>query len=125
MMANPHRGQVTLKAGEQTYTLSLSVNALCALEDHLGRPIFMVILDMEAMGKNPLTLRIGLVRSVLWATLQDHHPDTDIDAAGEIIAAASVEDVMRAVMVAVASAMPTLAPGGKKGKAARPRAAEG
>lgn len=105
-MANPHRGQVPLVAGEATYTLSMSINAMCALEDHLGRPIGEIMLEMYAVQANPARLSVKLPRAVLWAALQDHHSEIDEAGAGEVMDHVGVVPALAAVTKAMSLAFP-------------------
>lgn len=92
-MANPHRGQVTLQAGDTAYTLSFSVNALCVLEEELDMPVAKVATAMN----DPETVRLSLIRAVVWGALQDHHPEIDLAAAGSIASEAGIAATMEAV----------------------------
>lgn len=126
MMANPHRGQVPLVAGEATYTLSMSINAMCALEDHLQRPIGEIMLEMYAVQANPGRLSMKLPRAVLWAALQDHHGEIDEAGAGNIIGEAGVAAAMAAVTRAMTLAFPAKETRkGKEGAEIRPPKATG
>jgi hypothetical protein len=93
-MANPHRGEVELKAGDQTYTLVFTINAVCELEGALNKGINEIVADMA---------RVSTIRAVLWAGLQELHP-MDLKAAGAIMheagAAATAEAVNRAMSLA-------------------------
>lgn len=72
-MANPHKGEVAFKAGDENYTLSFSANALCELEDMLG----VGVNDIGAMLADPAKIRMKQMRTVFHAGLLDHHPDMD------------------------------------------------
>lgn len=103
-MANVHKGDVTLRAGERSYTLRFSIDALCVLEDACGGK---GIVALSAELSDPSTLRLGLLRKVLWAGLRDHHPEIDEKAAGEIIPeAGGLAVVMAAVNTAFELAFP-------------------
>jgi len=99
-MANPHRGEVSLKAGDTTYTLSLSANAICELEDHTGRDIGDIASSLNG------NVAMKLVRALVWAALQDHHPDMDIKGAGRVITEAGMPACMEAIGVAFQRAFP-------------------
>lgn len=101
-MANSHRGSVALQAGDRAYTMSFSVNALCELEDHLGQPVAKIAAGMN----NPEDVRLTTVRALVWAGLRDHHPETDMKAAGEIASEAGIPACMDAVGKAFALAFP-------------------
>lgn len=119
-MANPHRGQVPLVAGEATYTLSMSINAMCALEAHLGRPMGAVMTDILAMHGDPSRMSLTLLRAVMWAALLDHH-SVDETKAGEVLGEAGLATALAGVTQAFTLAFPTK----KAGADARPPAAAG
>lgn len=83
-MANPHKGEVAFKAGDATYTLRFSIDALCSLEDITGKGIIALSNELS----NAERLSVTLLRQVLWAGLQEHHKGLDLKEAGELIAAA-------------------------------------
>jgi hypothetical protein len=101
-MANPHRGQVALQAGERAYALSFSVNAICELEDALGQPVNQIARGMET----PDQVRMSTIRALLWAALRDHHEDVGLKQAGEIATEAGVPAVMEAIGEAFRLAFP-------------------
>lgn len=107
-MANRERGEVTLAAHNQTYTLRLTTNACCELEDRLARAGEVVherrLLHATKDGPSttiPVTrprllddvvagVFRGSVRDLrwlLWAALQDKHSDTvpTPERAGDLI----------------------------------------
>lgn len=117
-MANPNRGEVTLTVGDQEYTLSFSINAICELEDVLDAPVAKI-----ADGLNDAsTVRMSMVRTVIWAALRDHHEDVSIKEAGLIATAAGIPAVMDAIGKAFSLAFPDASEA--KGKANPPNAAK-
>lgn len=94
-MANPHRGEVAFKAGEANYILVYSTNAICELEEALGKGLNAIVADME---------RLSTVRAILWAGLRSRQPDITMAGAGEIIdlcgVAAATEVIGRALNAA-------------------------
>lgn len=120
MVANPHRGQVSLVAGEATYTLSMSINAMCALEAHLGRPMGAVMTDILAMHGDPSRMSLTLLRAVLWAALRDHH-SVDEAKAGEVMGEVGLPSALAGVTQAFTLAFPAK----KAGADVRPPAATG
>lgn len=100
-MANAVRGQVSLKAGDTIYTLCLSANAMCSLEEHTGRDIGDIASSLNEKG-----VSMVLVRSLIWAALQDHHSDIDIKGAGNIITEAGMSACMEAIGLAFQRAFP-------------------
>jgi len=107
-MANPHRGEVAL--GD--HTLVFSINAICDLEDALGRSITEIGTEMET------GLSMRTLRAVIWAGLQERHPGTSEKQAGDIISEVGVPAAGEAVSAAFAAAFPQAEAEGKK---ARPR----
>lgn len=105
-MANPHLGEVPLVAGDETYKVSLSLNAMCELEDAFGKPLLEVIGDLEAAQADPTKLRLSTVRTLVWGALQDHHPDVDVKQAGIIAGHAGLPVVMEAIVTAIHLAFP-------------------
>ena len=65
-MANPERGEVDLIAGDKTYTLVLSTNALCAMEKRMGKSYGQIL--NAIMG-----LDVTSLRAMTHAVLQRHH----------------------------------------------------
>lgn len=118
-MPNPHRGEVSFVAGEQTYTLSFSVNSICSLEDELGEGWDAIASQLRS------TPRVKTVRAVLWAGLLDKHEGLEIEDAGRIMTEAGVAETMEAVGRALIAAFP--APKEEKAAGSRPtkRAAAG
>lgn len=68
-MANKERGEVRLAAGDDTYTLKLTINACCELEERSGKYFDDVVAAANAGS-------LIYVRWLLWATLQEHHAKT-------------------------------------------------
>lgn len=101
-MANPHRGQVALHAGDDTYTLSFSVNAICALEEALDMPVAKI----GGMLDDPDKMRMALMRTVVWAALQDHHDALSEKDAGLVISAAGIGPTMAKIGEAFQLAFP-------------------
>lgn len=107
-MSNPHRGEVELKAGDQTYTLVLDINAICELEELLGKSVAEIGRDMG---------RIVYMRAVLWAGLKARHPVT-LEEAGKILQQAGVPTAAVKMREAMALAFP---PNSAKGTARNPQ----
>ena len=107
-MANLHRGEVELKAGEKVYTLVFTINSVCDLESALNKGVNEIVADMA---------RISTIRAVLWAGLQERHP-MDIKAAGAIMHEAGAATTAEAVNRAMSLAFP---PAGAKGGGENPR----
>lgn len=101
-MANPHRGEVAFSTEDgATYTLKFSVDALCALEEAVGKGIVAISIELS----DPEKLSMGLLRKVLWAGLRHHHPDVDVKAAGElIVGTGGIEGVIPVISEALEAA---------------------
>ncbi len=115
-MANPFRGKVTLKAGDEQYEVSFSINAVCEIEEHFGKPIAEVGKMMQAGD----AFEMKTLRFVLWAGLQDNHDDLTIKDAGNIASNAGIEECGVAISKAFELAFPQPKAGGAKGNS-RPR----
>ena len=79
-MANPNRGGVAVRVGDDEWTFSFSINALCELEDLLDKTmpqIFASLSDEENM-------RMSDVRALVWAALLDHHEGISLKEAGDV-----------------------------------------
>lgn len=101
-MANPLRGSVPLQVSERAYTLSFSVNALCELEAELGAPIAQIAERLN----DEKNISMATVRAVVWAGLQDHHPEVDIKGAGLVVTEAGIPPCMEAIGKAFSLAFP-------------------
>ncbi|MFA5897932.1 MAG: GTA-gp10 family protein [Hyphomicrobium sp.] len=73
---NPHKGEVALMAGEKTYVLRLSINAIAEIEDLMGEGIEAIIRKTD---------RVGTLRAILWGALREHHSELSLFDAGDII----------------------------------------
>lgn len=101
---NRTKGTVQFSAGDQSYTLSYTTNALCILETDLGDAIWTAF-------ESPDKMRISTMRTVFWAGLQEHHPSITKDAAGRVMDALGIPRVLALVMDAVTIAFPEAKPG--------------
>ncbi len=90
-MANQERGELGVTVEGKRYTLRPDFNALCELEDLIGKTFTETALDMSQGRPNS-----GL-RSVIWCLLQDKHAaeiKTLKDAGFWIVKAGGAEVVM-------------------------------
>jgi len=120
-MANPHLGEVPLDIDGTTYKISLSLNAMCELEEEFGRPLLAVISDLEAAQADPTKLEVKTLRALVWGALQDHHPEISIKEAGILAGRAGLPVIMGKLMEAIQLAFPAVT----GGKSANPRKAKG
>lgn len=102
-MGNPHKGEVELKAGDSTYTLRYSIDAICRLEAQIGKPFGKIAMDMT----DDNTASVTLARALLHAALFDRHPEITVEKAGELISeCGGVVAVMNKVSEAIVLAFP-------------------
>lgn len=80
-MANKFKGDISFDVNGKSYTMRFSANALCELEDATGMGINALLAQLS----DPASMRLKMVRAVLWAGLRDHHSDVTLHQAGEII----------------------------------------
>lgn len=121
---NPHKGNVELKAGDKTYVLRYSVDALCSLEARVGKNFVVIFAEMI----NPAKISITLMREVLFAGLSETHPDMTLKEAGDLIVpAGGIMPVMKIVNTAFGTAFPQEASGTPRppNRAARRRTGTG
>lgn len=121
---NPHKGDVALQAGNASYTLRFSIDALCHLELTTGQPFTAAAVRMA----QPSTATMTLARHLLHAALLEHHPEISLKEAGEIIpAAGGLGPVTVLVFEAFRRAFPTPEASGtaRPTRAARRRAGTG
>jgi hypothetical protein len=115
-MANPHKGEVALEAGERTYTLRLSINAIAEIEDLLDTGFGELVSRLGA-GEQ---FRLGTLRVVLWGGLRKHHKGLSLDDAGEIIGEAGIAATTEAISKAIALGFPEFAAGSENPQTASP-----
>lgn len=108
-MGNSITGEVDFPVGDKTYRLRLSINQLIEVEDITG----LGIMQLAILFANAATLKARDVRAVLWGALREHHPEVDLLAAGEIMAAARLQPTIEHVGRALEAAFPK-AEGDKK-----------
>lgn len=90
-MANRERGEMTLVAGAQSFTLRLTTNTCCELEERSGKSF------EEQLALWNTQRRATAFRWLVWAALQDQHADvakTPADV-GPIIDACDEAELVR------------------------------
>lgn len=102
-MANPHRGGVAVRVGDDEWTFSFSVNALCSLEDHLDKPVTQIVASLGDQDN----LRISDVRAIVWAALLDHHDGITLREAGDVASKVGTLICLEKVGKALDLAFPT------------------
>lgn len=116
-MGNPHKGEVTFEAGGATYTMRLSVDALCSLEEITGKSIMVLAEELS----DPERMTLSRVRQVMAASLREHHPDLSLQDAGElIIAAGGLTAMVGKIGEAFAAAFPEGQAGSGRGRPQKP-----
>lgn len=101
-MSNIHKGQVAFKAGDESYTLSFSANALVELEEATGKSVQ----ELSAEFGDPAQFRMKNLRFAFWAGLLDHHPETDMEKAKRILSRVQALEAVSLVTRAFAAAFP-------------------
>ncbi|MDP3853617.1 hypothetical protein [Phenylobacterium sp.] len=81
-------------------TLLFDINTLCMLEDKLNISAGEIA---ELAGPG---MRLGFLRTLLWAGLHEHHGDLDLKAVGLLIHGAGVEVTAAKVIEALVKAFP-------------------
>lgn len=87
---NPHKGEVELRVGAETFTIRLAANALVIAEDLLDKGVS----EIADMLSDATAFRLGTARALLFAGLREHHPNLSLDDAGEIIGAIGIPAVV-------------------------------
>jgi hypothetical protein len=119
-MANPLKGEVELVAGDKSYVLKFSVDAICSLEERLDKGFPAIAVDLQ----QPHKLTISLVRQLLHASLNEAHPEITLKEAGElIIPAGGMVVVLDKVSAAISAAFP--APAEARGTSRPPKRLKG
>ncbi len=113
-MANPNRGGVAVRVGDDEWVFSFSINALCELEDLLDKPVAQIV---AALGDAD-NMRISDVRAMVWAALLDHQDGLSLKAAGDVASKIGTLVCLEKVGKALELAFPTKA-------AKNPRKAKG
>lgn len=68
-MANKHKGEVSFAADGKTYTLSLSINAMCEMDDAFG--VDDALGSLMSTGK----ATVKQLRTIFFVALRHHHPE--------------------------------------------------
>lgn len=83
MAMNRLTGETTFQVEGRTYTLKLTSNALCLLEDQFSTPTQRVSW-LEILNRG-MTGHWRELRGVLWASLRKHHPSITFEQAGDLM----------------------------------------
>lgn len=115
-MANAEVGQVPFTLGEgkgaKSFVLQYSVDALCALETLLNKDVTAIGTDLQEAIENK-TVRLGFVRSLLWAGLRENQPAfvdpvAGLRAAGELLREPGADKAMEQLATAFRLAFPNV-----------------
>lgn len=96
-MANPHRGETSVEIGGKVYTLRLTTNELCQVEELLDRDVAVLMSQLA---------RFSTVRALFWAATRERHPELTLKDVGELMHEHRVGAFMKAVSDAMAAAFP-------------------
>jgi hypothetical protein len=118
-MMNPLRGEAKLESGGETYTLALTVNAICSIEAMLDRTFGSVAAELG----DPDAVRIGTIRAVLAGMLEENHPNMGLMAAGKLIGEAGLDSAVQTIGACIKAAFPE--PGNKQPGKTKAKAATG
>lgn len=105
-MANELNGEVTFPVGDVTYTLRLDIERIIGLEDQVDLSCGEIVERLRGR------VKIGFLRTVLAAALEEHHPKLAKGEVAKMIATVGVLGSAVAAITAIAAAFP------------KPRAAE-
>jgi hypothetical protein len=100
-MGNPHKGELSFEVDGKSYKLSFSANALCELEDALGKSLDEIISAMQS-GK----VRLAELRVMFWQALRDEDPERDLDFAKALLRKMPPPELGRLVGEAFVRALP-------------------
>lgn len=109
-MANPNRGEVDLIAGDQTFIMRMSINAVVNLEDHFDMGINQIAQKLS----DPERMRIRDLRTIVLHTLKEHNPDLTELQAGEIVGKAGFAATGEAIQKAMQAAFPDAKAGAER-----------
>ena len=104
-MGNPHRGEASFDVEGKAYRVRFSWNAAAAYEEMAGRPLSDALLDVARERFSAKSLR-----AMLWAGLQDEHPDVTLKDAGRLIDKLGRKEAQRVMGVALRFFFPELEP---------------
>lgn len=78
-MANPLKGEIDLLVAGKSYTLCFPSNRIVEVETALGQPIGRIAAEFA---RSP---SFGIIRTLFWGSLLEHHPDVTLIDAGSIM----------------------------------------
>ena len=117
-MSNPHRGEASFEVEGKAYRVRFSWNAAAEYEDAAGRHLSDALFDIA---RERLSARS--LRAMLWAGLQEHHPEVTLKEAGSLIDKLGRKEAQRVMGVALRYFFPEIAPAETKATDPQPPAA--
>lgn len=102
-MANPLRGEASFEVEGETYRVHYTWNAAAEFEEAAGRPLSDALLDIAREKLSAKSLR-----AMLWAGLQEHHPEVTLKEAGRLIDRMGRREAQRVMGVALRYFFPEL-----------------
>ena len=82
------------------YKLQFDVNAVCEAEEVFKEPLEDVLNDVKKMKQ------ARIIRVLLWAALQEHHPELSLRDTGKIIGEMGAEPIEKAIIGSLHAAYP-------------------
>ncbi len=101
-MANPNRGGVGVRVGDDEWVFSFSMNALCELEDLLEKPMAQIFASLDDADN----MRMSDVRALVWAALLDHQENITLREAGDVASKVGIPVCLEKIGKAVGIAFP-------------------
>lgn len=102
-MANKHRGEVSLQVGSETYTLRLSINELCNIEQAFGgKPIQEILGELE----NGDNVKLTTLRTIVHAAFKSSHPEMTVEETGNIMGEYGAAETVKKLIEAMTAGMP-------------------
>lgn len=113
-------GTASFRIGGTTYRLVYNNDTFVEVETQLGGRSFLSVLK-ELSGGDP---SLGSMRALMWAGLQNQHPDIDLGQCGDWILTGE-QDAIDAMTRAITAAMPKASEDGDKAAGNPPAKATG
>lgn len=82
-MANQDKGEVSIEIEGKSYTLSMDLDAMAALEEMFSKPNELATFDAicALADRGSMTH----LRALIWCVLHSHHPELDIKDVGKLV----------------------------------------
>jgi len=102
-MGNAFRGEASFEVEGRAYRVRHSWNSAAEYEEAAGKPLSDALLDIA---REKLSARS--LRAMLWAGLQEHHPEVTLKDAGRLIDRMGRSEAQRVMAVALRYYFPEL-----------------